>query len=389
MGIKRGLLWLAAIGILLLSAPVDADVREEIRSGVAAAVEAADVSAWDSVLARLPEEARAFWGDKSAAQLVGEYAAGTAPYLGESLLFGVLERMKALLPDFLGVLLRFVVIALISGFVNAMGEAGVNGLRDIAGFASQAAAIVVVLGVYLPLLDTANNAVTQTSEFIELCFPALLTLLTATGSVGAAGVFQPAMAMLTGGVALVLQRAVLPLILAGSVLALLNNITGRVQLKHLSGLTKSAAKWTMGMLFTLYFGITSLQGMTASAFDSVTVRTAKYAADKMIPIVGGAVSGMVDTVLGCSVLVKNAAGAAAILIAFAIVCEPLLKILAGVFAFRIAAAVTEPVADARLPQMMTALSDMLTYLFAVTLVLALLFVLTIGLMMSAGAGAAG
>ncbi|MDD3919781.1 MAG: stage III sporulation protein AE [Eubacteriales bacterium] len=374
-------------GVLFYAAAAKGSVLEEIRTGVEQAMQDANVSAWDELLNELPQETKRFWEQKDANTLVRDYATGETPYLGDTVFSGLLEQLKSILPDFSGALIRLLIVSLISGFVKAMGEAGVSGLQDVAGFVCHAAAVIIAVATFMTLVETAKDTMDRTSRFIALCFPVLLTMLTALGGISAAGIFQPAMAMLTGGISLVLQRIVLPLILAGSVLAVLNNMTGRTQLKHLLGLCKSAVKWILGLVFTLYFGVTSLQGMTAAAVDNITVRTAKYAMDKMIPIVGGAVSGMVDTVLGCSLLVKNAAGAAAILIAFGIVCRPLLEIAAGIFAFRIAAAVSEPIADARLPQMMTALSEMLTYLFAVTLVLALMFVLTVGLVMSAGTGA--
>jgi stage III sporulation protein AE len=85
----------------------------------------------------------------------------------------------------------------------------------------------------------------------------LLTLLTAAGGIASAGIFQPAMAMLSSGVSVALQGVVLPVILTGGVMGVLNNITGRVQLGQFFKLSKTVAKWMIGFLFTLYFGITT------------------------------------------------------------------------------------------------------------------------------------
>lgn len=53
-------------------------------------------------------------------------------------------------------------------------------------------------------------------------------------------------------------------------------------------------------------------GIGARSSDSVAVKTAKYAIDKGVPIVGGAVSGTVDTRAEGASLIKNSAGLAAL-----------------------------------------------------------------------------
>ncbi|OQA15503.1 MAG: Stage III sporulation protein AE (spore_III_AE) [Firmicutes bacterium ADurb.Bin356] len=83
-------------------------------------------------------------------------------------------------------------------------------------------------------------------------------------------------------------------------------------------------------------------------------------------------------------LVKNAVGLLAIILAFSIACIPLMRIGVGMLAFRFAAAVCEPIADPRLPKMLASLADVLTYLFAATVSLSVMFMITVGLVMSTG-----
>ena len=82
--------------------------------------------------------------------------------------------------------------------------------------------------------------------------------------------------------------------------------------------------------------------MTAATYDGVTMRTAKYAASSLVPMVGGMVSGTMDTMLGCALLVKNAAGLAAILLTMSVVLMPVLRLVAQMFLLRLASALAEP-----------------------------------------------
>jgi stage III sporulation protein AE len=376
----------AAMLCLLLIIPLRAmaEVPLEIREGVQDALDDAKLQEWDQMFSSLPNEVRTLWGGGDMSSFISGYALGENGFWGQTMQQGLTEIFKSMLPQILPTLLSLFAVALLSGFLRAMSEAGMSGLNDIAGLVCQCFAIGIALNEFLSLAVLARESIAKTTEFIELAFPALLTLLTAAGGIASAGIFQPAMAMLSSGVSVALQGVVLPVILTGGVMGVLNNITGRVQLGQFFNLSKTAAKWIIGFLFMLYFGVTSLQGMTAASFDGISIRTAKFALDKLVPIVGGMVSGTVDTMLGCAMLVKNAAGVTAILIAFGIVCMPLLRIAAGMLTFRFAAAVCEPVADPRLPKMLAALADILTYLFAAAVSLSVMFVITVGLIMSAG-----
>ncbi len=386
---KRIVVLIVACLLLLLPLTAMAQPPQEIVDGVQSALEGADVGGWNDTYSALPEDVRALWGGKDLYTLISGYALGEGDFLGATVSETISNLFAALLPDVMPMLVSLLAIAVLSGFLRAMSEAGMSGVNEIAGFVCQCFAIGVAMVSFLSLADLARDAIERTSTFVELAFPALLTLLTAGGGIASAGIFQPAMTMLCSGVSVALQTVVLPVILMGGVFGMLNNITGKVQLGQFFNLSKTVAKWMIGLISTLYFGVTSLQGLTAASFDGVSIRTAKFALDKMVPIVGGMVSGTVDTVLGCAVLVKNAVGVAAILIAFGIVIVPLIRIGIGMLSFRLAAAVCEPIADARIPKMLASLADVLTYLFAAAASLSIMFMITVGLIMGAGNAAIG
>lgn len=356
----------------------------ELREGVEDTIEDTNLQEWNMLFNSLPEDVRTLWGSQNLKTLVSDYALGEGDFWGSALEKGIREMFKNALPQLIPLILQLLAVAIFSGFLRAMGDAGMSGLNDIAGFVCQCFAICIALSSFLSLIMLSRETIEQTSAFIELSFPLLLTLLTAAGGITSAGIFQPAMSMLCSGVTIALQNVVLPVTLTGGVMGVLNNITGRVQLGQFFNLSKSVAKWLIGLLFTLYSGVTTLQGMSAATFDGISIRTAKFALDKLVPIVGGMVSGTVDTMLGCAVLVKNAVGLLAIILAFSIACIPLMRIGVGMLAFRFAAAVCEPIADPRLPKMLASLADVLTYLFAATVSLSVMFMITVGLVMSTG-----
>lgn len=150
-------------------------------------------------------------------------------------------------------------------------------------------------------------------------------------------------------------------------------------------LIKSAVKWITGAVFTIYFGIVALQGLSMGGADSLALRAAKYTLDKSVPIVGGVASGTLETVIGSAVLIKNAVGAAAMLIVVGVALSPLLQIACAGFACKIVAALCAPLSgDGRITKLLGDLSDVYNNLFAAVTAVALMFIITAGLVMAAG-----
>ena len=77
----------------------------------------------------------------------------------------------------------------------------------------------------------------------------------------------------------------------------------------------------------------------------MAIRAAKYAVDNFVPVVGGMFSDTMDTLVGCTLIVKNALGVAAVLVLVGALVGPLLRTLAVVFMLRLSAALLEPIAD--------------------------------------------
>ncbi|OQB25208.1 MAG: Stage III sporulation protein AE precursor [Firmicutes bacterium ADurb.Bin182] len=365
----------------LAETAVDIEIANEIKSQVSNS----DIHSWQSVLDSLSPEVKEIWGSHDISELVENFAYTSDFASPVNIIDVVMNIFTKELASNIWLLAKVLAIALLSGLINALGgESEANGIRDIAGFVCYCLAVGVIVTQYISAVTVGKEAIAGMSDFIGLALPVLTALLSATGSIAASGVFQPAMALLSGSVAAAIESAVLPVILAGGVLAIVNNITERVQLNQLFSLSKTAAKWMIGLIFTVYFGVISVQGMSANAIDGVSIRTAKYALDKFIPIVGSAVSGTMDTVIGCALIVKNAAGITAMVLTFGILMPPLIKIAGTIFVFRIAAALCEPIGETKLSKMMVSVAEISTYLFAVIMALGVMFMITAGLMMATG-----
>ena len=98
---------------------------------------------------------------------------------------------------------------------------------------------------------------------------------------------------------------------------------------------------------TVFIGILTIQGPIAAVADGVANKTLKFALGTFIPVVGSYLADAADTVIGCTLLIKNAAGIAVVIGVISICIIPLLKITALVLLYKITCAITEPISEKR------------------------------------------
>jgi hypothetical protein len=154
----------------------------------------------------------------------------------------------------------------------------------------------------------------------------------------------------------------MPLILVMTVFTLVNNFSDSIKLSGFCSVIKSIIKWAIGICFTVFLGIIAIQGLLGSTFDGISIKTAKYTIDKLVPIVGGMVSDSAVVLISCTLLIKNAVGVAGIIIIAGIVITPVFGILANYFVFKVAGAVLEPIAGKNISKFAAGSADVLLML---------------------------
>lgn len=119
------------------------------------------------------------------------------------------------------------------------------------------------------------------------------------------------------------------------------------------------------------------RGITAAGLDGVTIRTARYALDNLIPVVGGLFADTVDTLVGASMLVQGALGVTGFILLASWALAPLCQTLASALMYRLASAMMQPVADGPLSRCIHDFSRVLMLLFIIQLCTAAMFLLLI------------
>ena len=231
--------------------------------------------------------------------------------------------------------------------------------------------IPVMLLVFSELAHT-RETITAMTERMDKLLPLLLTLLTALGGNASSAFLHPMVVAASGSMVFLAREVILRLVMCTCAVTAINHLSDRAHLTRMAQLLRSGVCWLLGVSFTVFLGAMSLQGVCSASIDGVVIRAAKYAVDNFVPVVGGMFSDTMDTLVGCTLIVKNALGVAAVLALLGAILGPLARTLAVVFVMKLSAALLEPVADG---EIVRAIGD-----FSRTIVLFLITMLCVGTM---------
>lgn len=221
-------------------------------------------------------------------------------------------------------------------------------------------------------LEHTKKAITAMTQRMDKLLPMLLTLLTALGGSASSAFLHPMVVAASGSMVFLAREVTLRLVMCTCAVTAVNHLSDRAHLTRMAQLLRSAVCWLLGVSFTVFLGAMSLQGVCSASIDGIMLRAAKYAVDNFVPVVGGMFSDTMDTLVGCTLIVKNALGVAAVVVLLGVVLAPLMRTFAVVMVMKLSAALLEPVADT---QVVRAIAD-----FSRIIVLFLITMLCVGTM---------
>lgn len=236
------------------------------------------------------------------------------------------------------------------------------------------------------LLQQGRVVTSRMMDFYQAVLPTMLSLLTAVGGAQSAAQMQGLSLTVTSVLAGFVQKGLFAALGIAAVLACLKNFAPEIQLGRAFKLLRDGIHWSLGICFTLFLGLLTVQGTTAVNYDGLTLRAAKYAIDQFVPVVGGAFKDTTDTLIGCSIAVKNAVGVVGLVGLLVMMLKPCLGILLTMGAYRLCAAALEPLGDGRIVPALCDFADILTTLFILLISVSAMFFVFLAALMRMGMG---
>lgn len=361
------------------------EMEQEIEKGIEYQIGALDLVRWENFLKELERQGNPMLDNFTIKDFIRQLLRGEFKIDGKEILQQIGQLFFREIAVNMGFMAKIIVISIICGILNHLKASFSSAsVGELAWFACYIMVIILIIQSLSLIFEVGRKSMDQMAAFMHIIFPTLLALLIGMGGIASSGIIQPATALLAGMSGTFLKNIMIPLIFFTAVLILVNNINDSIQLDRMCDLFKKLCTWVLGIIFTIFIGVLTIQGILAASFDGISIRTTKYAMETFIPIVGGMFSKAIDVLIGCSLLVKNAVGAAGLIIVAILCIYPSIKILSLIIVYKFAGAVLQPITDKRIVSCLNDIGNIVTILFVTVAGIGMMFFMTIALLMGTG-----
>ena len=303
----------------------------------------------------------------------------------KKIISGVISFLFKEVKTVLSLSISIIVIAIICSLIKNLQSAFSNeGISNIAFFACYAILIILLSKSFIVSIGIATDIIKELADFMSALLPVLVIMLGAVGGFTQVATMDPIIMGATLIIPRIYINLILPLILISFVLDFTNNISTEYKIGNLCKLIKQSTIWIQGIILTAFIGILTVRGISSSTIDAVTLKTAKYAIDNFIPIVGKAFSDAIASVAGYALIIKNAVSSIGLLIIILLMIYPVVKLILISFVYKLTAAVIEPISDKRIVSSIESAGNSLILLMSCVLSISLMFFVLLSIMASAG-----
>lgn len=264
------------------------------------------------------------------------------------------------------VIVSIIVIIIIHSVLKSISEGLENkGIAQITYYVQYILIVTLVMTNFSNVITMVKDSVNNLVGFSNSLIPLLMTLILSTGSIVSVNILQPVLLFIITFIGNFINTVIIPLTLVSTALSIVSKISDRIQLDNLSKFFKSSVVWTLGVVLTLFVGLVSLEGSLSSTVDGITAKTTKAAVSSFIPVVGKILGDAVDTVIGCTTILKNAVGIVGVIVVIGICILPIIKLVLLMTTYYIGSAVCQPIADKKIIDLLSQMGDTFKILLAI------------------------
>ena len=310
----------------------------------------------------------------------GENINDTSDIVSSVSVDGLLRELTYALSGRRGEIFSFFLLLLGCSVLMALSSTAPDGVRPAVECGVGLVASGLLLGRILPVIGQTLDSISALTDFFSRAAPILAAVSLAGGGGGASAVESAGIGLAVSFVSEVMCTALVGVIGFALALALLSAF-GDTGVGGLISALKGIFTWLIGISTAVITGTLALQSVVASATDSAAMRSAKYAATGMIPIVGGTVSGALSTLASGLSYAKGVIGAGTVAVLVTTALAPLAVLLLYRLAFTVALRLCEGFSTTAVIKSFASVLDMLIAVFSLSM---LIFVFEIILMIKSG-----
>ena len=179
------------------------------------------------------------------------------------------------------------VIIIISSVLRSITDGLENkSVSQITYYITYILIVTIVMKNFSDIINMVKASIDNLVAFTNCLIPLLITLMITTGNIASAGMLQPINLWIISFIGNFINVVLVPASLISVALSVISNVSDRVQIDKLSKYINTTVVWILGIVLTIFVGVSSLEGSITNGVDALTVKTTKAAVSNFIPIVG-------------------------------------------------------------------------------------------------------
>ena len=263
-------------------------------------------------------------------------------------------------------LLSILAIIIIHSILKSISESLENdSISKLIYYVQYIAIVTIIMSNFSDVINLVKQTSNNLIGFMNTLIPVLVSLMLYTGSITTTSILEPIILFLINFIGNLIQNILIPIILIIASISIISKISDQVQVAKLSKFLKSSTLWFLGIILTIFVVIVSLEGTLASSVDGITAKTAKSIVSSAVPVVGKILGDVVDSVLGCGIILKNAVGFVGVVIIISICIVPILKLSVLTISYKLVASISEVIADAKIVKLLDEMGDIFKILLGI------------------------
>lgn len=280
----------------------------------------------------------------------------------------------------IGTLVSILVIVVIHGILKSItDELENNNISQIIYFIQYILIVTLIMSNFTEMIKLVKETAEDLVGFINVLLPLLLTLMIYTGSITTSTILEPIILFAINLISNAIKNLLIPVVFIIVVFSIISKISEKVQIEKLSKFLRTGVVWVLGIVLTLFVGVVSLEGTLSSSVDGITAKTAKAAVSSVIPVVGKVLGDVVDSVLGCGVILKNAVGLVGVIVIIGICIMPIIKIGILSIIYSLSSALIQPIADTKIVKLLEEMGGVFKILLGILCAISVMLIIGITL----------
>lgn len=262
-------------------------------------------------------------------------------------------------------------------------EAKINSVINLAGVLF---CVISIINPISTVIKFAVASVTVSEKFMLVLLPVLTAVVSASGNPTLALSFQSIAFAAAQIISAVATKAIVPII--GVILALdiSSSLMPKFSLTGITEIIKKSVTFILSFSATLFVSFLGLKAGLANTADTLATKGIKLVISSAVPIVGGALSEAYSGVLGNIMLAKSTIGVFGLCSIALIVLPSCIQLVFWIFSLKLSAGIAEMFELKGIVSLLKSVSSSLVLLNVVIVFVAVLFIISISLILILKAG---